>query len=323
MTTPQFSLNSGFNAFTTAQDVLSGISLEGKVAIVTGGYSGLGAEMTKALQNAGADVIVPARSLDKAKAALAAIDKVEIFPVDLADSAAIDAFADRMHQSRRHVDILIHSAGIMASPLGRDTRGREMHFAVNHLAPFRLTAGLLPLLEAANGARIIALSSRAHRLAAIDFTDPQFQTRPYDPWKAYGQSKTANALFALEADRRLSSRGVRAFSVHPGSILTDLARHLTREQIAAFGAYDENGGVRIDPERDLKSIPQGAATALWCASSPMLAEKGGVYCENCDIAPLREGDDPRPEGVRTWAADPEAARQLWTMSEELEALSVG
>ncbi len=318
--TAQKPLPSGLGPFTTAQEAIGDIDLTGKLAVVTGGASGLGHEMSRVLAKAGARVIVPARSMDKAREALADIEGVELAQLDLADPAAIDAFAADLVTRESALHILINSAGVMASPLARDPRGHESQLAVNHLAPFRLTAGLAPLLKAAQGARVVSMSSRAHRLSAFDFEDPDFNARPYDPWKAYGQSKTANALFALGLDRRAAAHGVRAFSVHPGSILTGLARHLTREQVAAFGAYDDEGKPKIDPERDMKSVPQGAATAIWCATAPSLAGHGGVYCENCDIAVERSAEDPAVDGVRAWAADPVAADRLWDLSKAWEGL---
>jgi NAD(P)-dependent dehydrogenase (short-subunit alcohol dehydrogenase family) len=196
-----------------------------------------------------------------------------------------------------------------------------MQFSVNHLSPFRLTLRLLPVLAANEGARVVSMSSRAHRLSPVDFDDPFFERRPYDPWKAYGQSKTQTAMGAVAPPRRASSRGVQAFSVHPGAILTDLARHLSKGQISSFGALDEDGNVRIDPARDLKTVEQGAATAIWCASSAALADIGGVYCEDCDVAPVRSGEDEHTDGVRDWAVDPDLAKDLWRLSEESEDLA--
>lgn len=313
----QSPIASPFDAFATSRDVLRDIDLTGRTAIVTGGYSGLGLEMTRSLARVGARVIVPVRSLEKAQAALAGLGTVEIARVELTDPATIDRFADGVLQTGRPLDILIHSAGIMAPPLDRDAAGNESQLAVNHLAPFRLTDRLAPALRAADAARVVTMSSRAHRIAGVDFDDPNFQTRDYGPWVAYGQSKTANALFALELDRRARGSGIRAYSVHPGSILTDLARYLTPEQISAFGAFNDDGSVRVDPLNDLKTIEQGAATALWCATSPLLADLGGVYCEDCNVAPLRRPDDARKDGVREWAADPDAAIRLWELSEAL------
>jgi NAD(P)-dependent dehydrogenase (short-subunit alcohol dehydrogenase family) len=313
----QLPVASPFDAFSTAQDVMRAIDLSGRLVIVTGGYSGLGLAMTRSLADAGARVVVPVRSMEKARAALEGIDNVETAEIELADPGSIELFANEFLASERPLDLLIHSAGIMAAPLARDPLGNESHLAINHLAPFQLTDRLGPALRAADSARVISMSSRAHRIAGIDFDDPNFATRQYDPWTAYGQSKTANALFAVALDRRGREHGVRAFSVHPGSILTDLARHLTPEQIDSFGAYDEHGRARVDPMNDMKTVEQGAATALWCATSPLLADIGGVYCEDCNVAPVRSGGDERKDGVRDWAVDAGLAERLWTLSEAL------
>lgn len=313
----QMPIASPFDAFSTSDDVLRDIDLTARTAIVTGGYSGLGLQMTRSLAAAGAQVIVPVRSLEKAQAALAGVENVEVAEIELMDPSSIDRFAEAFLEKGQPLEILINSAGIMAAPIARDSRGNESQLAINHLAPFHLTDRLGPALKAAGSARVVSLSSRAHRLAGIDFDDPNFVDRPYDPWRAYGQSKTADALFAVELDRRARAYGVRAFSVHPGSILTDLARHLSTEQIRAFGALDEKGDLRVDPLNDLKTVQQGAATALWCATSPFLADLGGVYCEDCNVAPLRAADDPHKDGVRAWAADADLAARLWTLSETL------
>lgn len=317
MTTPQNPIGSGYDAFTTVDDVLAGIDLAGTTAMVTGGYSGLGLETTRALAGAGARVVVAGRSPAKAREALAGVAGVELEHVELEEPRSVEALGARFLASGRPLHILIHSAGIMAAPLSRDGNGNEMQLAVNHLAPFRLTWALMPALRRAEGARVVSMSSRAHRLAGFDFDDFNFERSEYDPWRAYGRSKTANALFAVELDRRGREDGVRAYSVHPGSILTDLARSLSDEQIRAFGALDENGSPRIDPTRDLKNPRQGAATAVWCATSDALARVGGVYCEDCDVAPLRTAEEERVDGVREWAANPALAERLWQLTERL------
>lgn len=315
MTSQQKKIGSGFTAASTAEEVAAGIDLSGRTAIVTGGYSGLGVETARVLAKAGATVIVPARSPEKARAALAGIAGVEQETLDLMDPASIDAFAARFLASGRPLHILVNSAGIMASPLTRDARGYEAQFSTNHLGHFRLANALWPALQKAGGARVVAVSSRGHRRNGVDFDDPNFERRPYDKWSAYGQSKSANVLFALEADRRGEADGIRAFSVHPGSILTDLARSLSADEIAAFNLYDAEGKLRVDPENDLKTVEQGAATSVWCATSPQLAGMGGVYCEDSEVAEV--SDAPQGPGVRPWAIDPEAAARLWTLSERL------
>ncbi|MGO1081045.1 oxidoreductase [Inquilinus sp. CA228] len=322
MPSRQFPIRSGFGATTTAVEALAGRDLSGLTAIVTGGYSGLGTETTRVLSEAGATVVVPARDAAKAGAALAGMRRVELETLDLADPASIDAFADRFLASGRKLPILINSAGVMAPPLTRDARGYELQFATNHLGHFRLTARLWPALRRAEGARIVSVSSAGHRFAPVDFDDPNFERRDYDKWQAYGQSKTANALFALELDRRGESAGVRAFSVHPGGILTDLVRHLDIEDFRRFGLVDEETGeVRLERRQGFKTVEQGAATQVWCATSPQLDGLGGVYCEDCDVAEPVPGNSEERRGVSPWAMDPEAAARLWPLSERLADIS--
>ncbi|MFE6553374.1 oxidoreductase [Streptomyces sp. NPDC057746] len=326
-TTPQRPLPSGFGAASTADDVIKGIDLTGKVAIVTGGYSGIGLETARVLRAAGADVVVPARDTERARAALKGVDGVEVEQMDLLDPASVDAFAETFLGSGRPLHILVNSAGIMATPLHRDARGYEGQFATNHLGHFQLVSRLWPALVAAGGARVVAVSSRGFRFSPVVFEDLHFEHRAYEPFAAYGQSKTANALFAVELDRRGRAEGVRAFSVHPGMIIdTGLARHISEETIRAAGAVDEQGRPVRDPSRQFKTIAQGAATGVWCATSPQLDGLGGVYCENCDISPLvtdaeeaawRAGTETA--GVLGYAVDPEAATRLWQVSERLTA----
>ncbi|AFE10729.1 putative oxidoreductase [Corallococcus coralloides DSM 2259] len=308
MTTKQQPLNSGFGATTTTREALGNTRLDGTVAIVTGGYAGIGLETTRTLHAAGATVIVPARTPDKARAALAGLERVEVEPLDLIDPASIDAFASRFIASGRPLHLLINNAGIMASPLTRDARGYESQFATNHLGHFQLTARLWPALKQANGARVVCLSSRGHFFADVDFEDPFFLKRPYDKWVAYGQSKTANILFAVGLDARGEAHGVRAFAVHPGGILTELVRSMSEEEVRAS---IENSN-KVEP---LKTPEQGAATTVWCATSPQLAGKGGVYCENVDIAVMAPPDATIRRGVKDWAVDPKRADRLWSASE--------
>lgn len=309
---------SGFGPGTTAEEVIQGHDLSGTIAIVTGGYSGLGLETTRVLAGAGATVVVPVRTPEKAKLTLAGIPGVELEALDLLDPASIDAFAQRFIDSGRPLHILINSAGIMAAPLARDARGYEMQLATNHLGHFQLAARLWPALVKAGVSRVVSVSSRGHRIGGVDFADPNFENHPYDKWKAYGQSKTANVLFAVELDRRGKRQGVRAFSLHPGSILTDLARHLSDDELRGMGALDEAGNpIPAESTSHMKTVQQGAATSVWCAVSPQLEGKGGVYCEDADIAPVAESDDSHQPGVQDWAIDPGNALRLWELSETM------
>jgi NAD(P)-dependent dehydrogenase (short-subunit alcohol dehydrogenase family) len=325
MTTQQKPIQSGFGASTTAAEALGGKDLSGKTVIVTGGYSGIGLETTRVLSEAGATVIVPARSAEKARANLGGFPHVELAALDLMDPGSIDAFAGGFLAGERPIDLLINNAGVMACPLSRDSRGNESQFSANHLGHFHLTLRLWPALVKAGGARVISLTSRGHRFSDVDFDDPNFDRRPYDKWKAYGQSKTANALFALGLDRRGEAYGVRAFSVHPGGILTDLTRHLTDDDLKGFGLVRRpDGGISqgSTDDRRFKDVPQGAATTVWCATSPQLDGMGGVYCEDCDIAEVVPGDFTQPTGMASWACDPELAERLWALSEAFTGLRI-
>jgi NAD(P)-dependent dehydrogenase (short-subunit alcohol dehydrogenase family) len=318
MLTPQLPIGSGFGAASTAAEVIRGIDLSGKCAVVTGGYSGIGIETVKAFRSAGARVFVPARDLAKARAALSEMPDVGLQPMDLLDPASIDRFVEQVLKETDAVDILVNNAGVMAPPLVRDARGYESQFSANHLGHFQLTCRLWPALVRAGHARVIALSSFGHRRAGIDLRDPNFEHREYEPWVAYGQSKTANALFAVALDSIGQRSGVRAFSVHPGGIVTDLVRHMTNEQLEASHVIDKDGKPIIDPGNNKKTPQQGAATSVWCATSPQLDGMGGVYCADCDIARALPGDESTElHGVRPRATDPIAAGRLWQLSEQL------
>lgn len=321
MTTLQQAISSPFNAASSAAEVMAGVDLTGQLAVVTGGYSGLGLVTSKSLASAGAQVVVPARDPERARAALAGVKGVTVQPMDLIDPDSVRAFSDEVLRCGQPVSLLINCAGVMASPLARDSDGHESQFATNHLGHYRLVCGLWPALLAAGSARVIAVSSRGHQIAGVDFDDVDFARRPYDKWVAYGQSKTANALFAMALDSRGREQGVRAFSLHPGQILTDLGRHLSSAEIAAFDVFDENGQQKVAPEMGLKTLEQGAATGLWCATSPALNGSGGVYCEDCNIAVFNDAESGR-KGVARWAADPEYAERLWRLSEQWTGMTL-
>jgi len=314
MFSSQKPLGTPYGPFTTAAEVARDRDLSATTAIVTGGASNLGREMVRTLASRGAHIVVPARDPHSAHQALSEIPGVEVRPMDLLDPSSIESFAASFTDSAQSLHLLVLSAGVMASPLFRDADGHEGQFATNHLGHFRLTAALWPALQRAKGARVVVLSSRAHQLGGLDLSDLDFRRRDYDKWLAYGQAKTANALFAVGLDARGAEHGIRAYSVHPGSILGPLARYLTRDEIEQFGAVNEDGSAVVDPSRDLKNPQQGAATAVWCATSPDLAGIGGVYCEDCDIASV-EADGPLGgAGVRPFAINPDMAEALWTKS---------
>ena len=327
-TTPQHPLPSGFTSTSTTDEVIKGADLTGKTAIVTGGASGIGLATVRTLREAGAQVVVPARNTEGARAALKDLDGVRVEELDLVEPASVEAFAERFLAEGRPLHLLINNAGVMATPLTRDARGNELQFAVNHLGHFRLATRLWPALAAAGaagGARVVALSSRGHRYSPVVFEDLNFEHRAYEPFLAYGQSKTANSLFAVELDRRGRCEGIRAFAVHPGAILdTALTRHLSDDALRAAGVVDVDGRRVLNTGRQVKTVEQGAATTVWCATSPALDGLGGVYCEDCDVSPvitaeeLAALDGPLDNaGVLAYAVDQDAAVRLWEVSERL------
>ncbi|MFF1696967.1 SDR family NAD(P)-dependent oxidoreductase [Streptomyces sp. NPDC058257] len=314
----QRGVGSGFGALSTADDVLDGIDLSGRTALVTGGYSGLGLEITRALARAGAHVIVPARRPGAAEEALRGMARVEVRALDLADQDSVRRFADHfLATTHRTLDLLINNAGVMACPESRvgPDGAWESHFAINHLGHFALVNRLYPALSPGT-ARVVSVASSGHFLSDIRWADPHFQ-QGYDRWLAYAQSKTANALFAVHLDSLSTAEtGVRAFSVHPGSILTPLQRHIPREEQIAQGWMSADG----TPARGFKTPAQGAATAVWAATSPLLAARGGAYCQDCDIAEPATTEDMLIGGVKPWATDPQSAARLWQLSAELTGL---
>lgn len=314
MTTPQAPIDSPFGYRSTALEVVQGIDLAGKTAFVTGGYSGLGTEVVRALAAAGARVLVGARRVDKAAADLADVaGAIEIIALDLSDPASIEGCAAEVAQRTDRLHIVIDNAAIMACPLARDARGYESQFATNHLGHFQLVARLWPLLKAAEGARLVSVSSIGHRLNGLSIEDPNFAHRDYDKWLAYGQAKSANALFALQLDKLGAPHGVRAFAVHPGGIATPLQRHLTMEEQKAMGWYDETG--QLHPM--FKTTAEGASTSVWCATSPLLDGMGGVYCEDCNIGAMAGPDSPPASGVWPHVRDEALAAALWDKSEQM------
>jgi NAD(P)-dependent dehydrogenase (short-subunit alcohol dehydrogenase family) len=318
MGSAQHPIGSGFGATTTAAEVLRGIDLTGRLAIVTGGYSGIGLETTRALRDAGAHVVVPARRPDAARAALADLapdgDRLELDHLDLADQDSVRGFAERFLATGRTIDILIGSAGVMALPertlVGP---GWEAQFATNHLGHYALVNRLWPAIatgSAPGRGRVVSVSSAGHRYSGIRWDDPTF-AHGYDKWQAYGQAKTANILFAVHLDRLARGTGVRAFALHPGGILTPLQRHIPRDEQMARGYIDADGN-RLTA--GFKTPEQGAATQVWAATSPRLDGLGGLYLEDCEVAEVVPGDTPRTRGVGPSAVDPDEAGRLWALS---------
>ena len=308
-----------FSSKSTTDDVLAGIDLSGKLALVTGASSGLGVETARALASKGARVVMAARDVAKIEQQAAAIRaqhpaaQLEVMELHLDKPANVRAFAKAFLAKHPRLNLLVGNAGVMACPLMRTAEGWEMQFATNHLGHFLLANLLLPALQAGAPSRVISVSSAGHQFSPVVFDDIQFERRPYDKWASYGQSKTANILFALEFDRRFAARGVRAFSNHPGGIRTELGRHLTPEDIQLLTARTQqraNAGVMV-----WKNEQQGASTQVWGATAPELDGKGGLYLEETQIS----GTAPPPgsAGCAPYALDPEQAKRLWAVSEQL------
>ncbi len=318
----QTPLGSGFAAKSEPSQILQDIDLTGRTAVVTGGYSGIGFETTKALASKGARVIVPVRSPGKAEENLAALGgqiagQVVTHQMDLADLASVRAFVQTLNTELEHIDLLINNAGVMASPEQRVGPNWEYQFAINHLGHFALTKGLMPLLERADAPRVVALSSVAHRRNGILWDDINFHESDYDKWVAYAQAKSANALFAVELSTRMEPFGGRAFSVHPGGIFTPLQRDLPVEEQIKMGWLDEDGNPSELAQAAFKTPSQGCTTTLWAATSSMLDDKHGLYCEDCDVAQLASDDSAFGYHVAAHAVDSEQAARLWTVSDEM------
>jgi NAD(P)-dependent dehydrogenase (short-subunit alcohol dehydrogenase family) len=298
-----------FNAESTAAEVITGIDLAGHRAIVTGGASGIGIETARALASAGAEVTLAVRNLEAGERTSADIidstgnKQVFVAPLDLADQASVAAFAAGWDGP---LHILVNNAGVMASPLMRTPQGWEMQFATNHLGHFALATGLHRALAAADGARIVAVSSSAHHRSPVVFDDIHFEHRTYEPWLAYGQSKTANVLFAVEASKRWADDGVTANALMPGGIRTNLQRYISDEELDRLRAAA--GGADLK----WKTPEQGAATSILVATSPSLDGVGGRYFEDCNEA--QTGSLSARNGVAEYALDPDAAARLWQVS---------
>ncbi len=314
-------LNSGFGQKTEPSEILENIDLSNKTVIITGGYSGIGLETTKAMRSKGAKVIIPAKRVDIATAQLeGVVAKEDIIEMNLADLNSVQGFVDSFKDQNMSLDILINNAGVMACPETRIGHGWESQFAINQIGHLLLTKGLMNSMRDAKESRLVSLSSSAHSITGILWEDIHFNKTPYDKWIAYGQSKTASSLLAIEFDNQMKGYGGRGFSVHPGGIITPLQRHLGNEEMVALGWKNEDGTLSEMAEKFFKSPSQGAGTTLWCATSPILDGMGGIFCENCDVAERKINLDEsmtRFFGVADWAIDSEEATRLWVETESL------
>lgn len=316
----QEKLEPRFSAKPEPSEILGSKDLSGKVAVVTGGYSGIGLETTRALAASGAKVYVPVRTPDKARENLKGIEgEVIVDAMDLADLASVRGYAASVTDRESKLDLLINNAGIMACPEARVGKNWESQFGVNHIGHFVLTQKLRALLLNAGSARVVCLSSIAHRRSDILWDDIHFESTEYEKWTAYAQAKTANALFALGLDMKYRDQGIQGFSVHPGGILTPLQRHLPNEEMMALGWTDADGNLSKEVAAMFKSTTQGCSTTLWAATSDALANTGGLYCEDCDVANLATEDSPRFCDVAPWAVSEEGAMKLWELTEKMLA----
>ena len=316
-----------FGAKSTTEDVLNGVNLKGKRILVTGVSAGIGVETARALVAHGADVVGAARDLAKAKRATTEVSETatkngvsfELIELDLASLKSVRAAADKLIADGRQFDVIIANAGVMATPLGKTEDGFETQFGTNHLGHFVFVNRIAKLIK--KGGRLVNLASVGHRFSDVNLDDPNFETTTYEPFVAYGRSKTANILFAVEFDRRHRNRGVRATAVHPGGIATELARYMPEGAIEAWvKQIQEQRAAAGEPPFEFKSIPQGAATSVWAGVVAPADEVGGKYCEDCQIAELIPADSQVSaisKGVRGYAIDPESAKALWKKSEEM------
>jgi NAD(P)-dependent dehydrogenase (short-subunit alcohol dehydrogenase family) len=313
-------LDSGFNSKTHADEITKDIDLTGKIAIVTGGYSGIGIETTRALINSGAEVIIPAKRSEVAIKNLEGIvSKENVIEMDLSDLNSVKNFTDGYKENFNRLDLLINNAGIMACPETRIGDNWESQIAINHFGHFMLTKDLMDMMADNDGARFVSLSSSAHSLTGMLWDDIHFLNSPYDKWMAYGQSKTASSLIAIEFDKLMKDKGVRGFSVHPGGIMTPLQRHLQNEEMVTLGWMKEDGSLSDLAKNFFKTTSQGSSTTLWCATSSSLNNIGGVFCEDCDIAKIKSEVDESMQryfGVADWAVDIDEASKLWELTEK-------
>ena len=296
---------------TTTDEVIDGVDLTGKLAVITGASTGIGVETARALAAAGATVVLAARNTARTDEAAASIRarvpgaQVEVGMLDLASLESVRQFAAWYLDTHDELNVLVNNAGVMYTPLERTAEGFEMQFGTNHVGHFLLTCLLVPALLAGAPARVVNLSSGGHVGSDIVWDDPNFERRDYDKFASYGQSKTANILFSVELDRRLGPRGVHAYAVHPGMISTELGRYMTRDDMTALMERAKRGPSGGMPSR--KTLEQGAATTVWAATAPGLESRGGTYLADCRVT----------EEHAPWARDPESAARLWALSESL------
>lgn len=312
-----------FDATSTADDVLTGIDLTGKKILITGVSAGLGVETARALVSRGATVIGTVRNLAKAEQAIKVIrdtalvsgGAISLVKMDLADLKSVEAAANELIDNQQHFDVVIANAGVMATPEGKTADGFETQIGTNFIGHFALLKKLMPVIN--TGGRIVFLSSAAHAISDVDVEDLNFDKTPYNEWLAYGRSKTAVALLAVELDRRYGSKNIHAVSVHPGAIQTELQRHYSKEVDEAFIAQiNEANAKRGLPPFQWKTVPQGAATTVWAAIVASASEIGGKYCENCHVAEINDSEGVT-DGVRSYAQDPKHAEALWNKAESL------
>ncbi len=311
-----------FGHDTTTDEVLEGVDLSGKTALITGASAGLGAETARALAAHGADVIITARTKAKGQPVADRVNAevgrqaIRVEELELGDKENIQAFAKRILETTPKINILINNAGVMACPFEKTKDGFELQFGTNHLGHFLVTCLIAPALIQGAPSRVVSLSSRGHLIAPVDFEDPNYEHNPYNKWIAYGQAKTANALFAVGLNKRLAPQNVRAYSVHPGIIETDLSRHMDDDDRKfLFNSSDESR-----PPTRFKTIPAGAATSVYAATAPELEDKGGAYLENCGVAPVCD-EAGATVGVRSYAVSEDNAEKLWALSEKLLGVS--
>ena len=312
-----------FGYRTTAAEAVAGIDLTGKHAIVTGGYSGIGLETVRALASAGARVTIGVRDAARGEATAQELNaelrdtKIQAAELDLGSLASVRRFAQTylktLPAENAVLNILVNNAAVMACPFEHTEDGHELQFGTNHLGHFCLFNELLPALQEAEGARVVCLSSTGHFRSPVVFEDINFEQREYDPWAGYGQAKTANALTAVGIQSRYANKGIEAFAVHPGGIMTTLQRHMTAEEITQRGWVDEQGNIN---ER-FKTTEQGASTSVWAATAPALAGRGGRYLEDCSEAQVLEKISADFTGVMNYAVDPALADKLWALSMDL------